>query len=153
MINNDKQLPIVGDFRDPYRTPMQWDATVSAGFSTNSTTWLLVNENYPEVNVQVQRQANRSHYHHYRELTTLRKEPTIIHGDLHSKVLAKEVLAFTREYPGLPTYVVLVNVGDQQQVVNLKISFFALPDQVQVISSSVASPYIKYVVSENVQRT
>lgn len=143
MINNDKQPEIV-DNRDPYRTPMQWDDTQSAGFSTNQTTWTLVNENYPTVNVATQRKAERSHYHHYRELTTLRKEPTVIVGDLQSKVLSRDVLAFTREYPGLPTYVVLVNLGADELVIDLTLSFYALPKNLTVVSSAATSPLRKY---------
>lgn len=142
MIDNAKQ-PIVVDNRDPYRTPMQWNDTVSAGFSSSNTTWLLVNENYRTVNVHAQRTANRSHYHHYSELTTLRKERTIVLGDLHSKVLSREVLAFTREYPGLPTFVVLVNLGAQRYEIDLAQSFFALSPNLTVVSSAVSSPYRK----------
>lgn len=143
MINNEKQPQIV-DERDPYRTPMQWDDTQSAGFSSNQTTWTLVNENYHTVNVATQRAAERSHYHHFRELTTLRKEPTIIVGDLNTKVLSRDVLAFTREYPGLPTYVVLVNLGAEELVIDLTLSFYALPQNLTVVSSAAASPLRKY---------
>lgn len=142
MIDNAKQ-PIVVDHRDPYRTPMQWNNSVSGGYSSSNTTWLLVNENYRTVNVDVQRTANRSHYHHYRELTTLRNEPTFELGDLKSKVLARQVLAFTREYPGLPTYVVLVNLGAQTHQINLTQSFFALSANLTVVSSAASSPYRK----------
>lgn len=94
MVNNYDFTP--GEFRDPFRTPMQWDSTVSAGFSTNATTWLPVHTNYPDVNVAVQKAANRSHYHHYIELTTLRKEPTLVLGDLRTKSLNRDVLAMIR---------------------------------------------------------
>lgn len=48
--------------RDPARTPYHWDNTTSAGFSTNTTTWLPVAQDYMEINLKAQREAERSHY-------------------------------------------------------------------------------------------
>lgn len=94
MLDNNALIPV--DNRDPLRTPMQWDNTLSAGFSTNLTTWLPVHQNYPQINVALAKATNRSHYHHYKELTALRKEATFIHGDLRSKTLNSDVFAMIR---------------------------------------------------------
>lgn len=48
--------------RDPARTPYHWDTTMSAGFSTNSTPWLPVGQDYLEINLQNQKAAERSHF-------------------------------------------------------------------------------------------
>lgn len=48
--------------RDPARTPYQWDNTTNAGFSSSSKTWLPVAQDYVEINLQAQREAERSHY-------------------------------------------------------------------------------------------
>lgn len=48
--------------RDPARTPYHWDSTTSAGFSTNSSTWLPVDKDYLVTNLQAQKNAERSHY-------------------------------------------------------------------------------------------
>lgn len=48
--------------RDPARTPYHWDNTTSAGFSTNTKTWLPVAQDYMEINLKAQREAERSHY-------------------------------------------------------------------------------------------
>lgn len=48
--------------RDPARTPYHWDNTTSAGFSINTSTWLPVAEDYVEINLRRQKEADRSHY-------------------------------------------------------------------------------------------
>lgn len=48
--------------RDPARTPYHWDNTVSAGFSTSTNTWLPVADDYPQINLRLQKEAARSHY-------------------------------------------------------------------------------------------
>lgn len=66
------------------------------GFSASSNTWLPVNENYKTINVERLKSLNRSHYHHFKELTKLRNEPTIIMGDVNSKSISRELFAFVR---------------------------------------------------------
>lgn len=48
--------------RDPARTPYQWNGSLNAGFSTANKTWLPVADNYKELNLQVQKAANVSHF-------------------------------------------------------------------------------------------
>lgn len=67
--------------RDNARTPMQWDATENAGFTTG-TPWIQVNPNYTEINAEQAVQDENSIYHYYRQLIQLRKEnPIIVYGD------------------------------------------------------------------------
>lgn len=87
---------VINDSRDPNRSPMQWDSSVSGGFSTSSITWLPVEKSYRTINVQLATEATRSHYHHLKELTALRKETTIAMGALISKSITKNIFAFTR---------------------------------------------------------
>lgn len=84
------------DSRDPNRSPMQWDSEISAGFSTNPNTWLPVEKSYLNINVKKAKEAERSHYHHFKELTALRNETTIIMGSLYSKSINRDIFAFTR---------------------------------------------------------
>lgn len=58
--------------RDNARTPMQWDSSPNAGFTTG-TPWLKVNDNYPEINVAAQENDPDSVLNYYRRLTALRK--------------------------------------------------------------------------------
>ena len=83
--------------RDNARTPMQWDATSHAGF-TSGTPWLAVNPNHVEINAEAAIAAEGSVFHHYRRLIELRHdEPVVAHGDF-TMLLPRDatVYAFTR---------------------------------------------------------
>ena len=59
--------------RDSARTPVQWDNTENAGFTTG-TPWFYVNENYTEVNVAAQEKDADSILNFYRKAIKIRKE-------------------------------------------------------------------------------
>ena len=63
--------------RDKARTPMQWDASENAGFTTG-TPWIAVNPNYKKINVADQLKREDSVFHYYQKLIRLRKENEII---------------------------------------------------------------------------
>jgi oligo-1,6-glucosidase len=83
--------------RDNARTPMQWDDSPHAGFTTG-TPWLAVNPNYPEINAAAERADPDSVFHHYRKLIQLRHdEPAVVEGDFTMLLPHDERLyAFTR---------------------------------------------------------
>ena len=61
--------------RDNSRTPMQWDASLNAGFSTG-TPWLKVGKSYKDINVE--KEMDGPIFTFYKELIHLRKEMRII---------------------------------------------------------------------------
>ncbi|HVI37910.1 MAG TPA: alpha-amylase family glycosyl hydrolase, partial [Gaiellales bacterium] len=66
--------------RDNARTPMQWDGSANAGFTTG-TPWIGVNPNYATINAERALSDPDSILHHYRALIRLRKEnPVVVHG-------------------------------------------------------------------------
>lgn len=66
--------------RDSARTPMQWDGSENAGFTTG-TPWFYVNENYREINVARQEADPDSILNFYREAVKLRKSLSCVrHG-------------------------------------------------------------------------
>lgn len=66
--------------RDNARTPMQWDDTKHAGF-TSGTPWISVNPNYKEVNAKAETADPNSVFHYYKKLIALRKQtPIIVYG-------------------------------------------------------------------------
>lgn len=67
--------------RDNARTPMQWDDSKNAGFSTG-TPWEKVNPNYPTINVEKALADQNSIFYYYQKLIKLRHElPVITNGD------------------------------------------------------------------------
>jgi oligo-1,6-glucosidase len=67
--------------RDNARTPMQWDDSPYAGFTT-STPWIKINPNYPDINVAHDLKDSNSIFHYYQKIIQLRKENLImIYGD------------------------------------------------------------------------
>lgn len=82
--------------RDNARTPMQWDATANAGFTTGAP-WLKVNPNHRQINVEAAVTDDDSIFHHYRRLVALRKgRPVMVYGayrgllEAHPQVFAYE---------------------------------------------------------------
>jgi oligo-1,6-glucosidase len=83
--------------RDNARTPMQWDASEQAGFTTGIP-WIPVNPNHTEINAAAAVADPDSVFHHYRRLIELRHaEPAVVHGDF-TMLLEDDprVYAFTR---------------------------------------------------------
>jgi oligo-1,6-glucosidase len=67
--------------RDHARTPMQWDASSGAGFTTG-TPWIAINPNHVEVNAAAQVEDPDSVFEHHRRLIELRHaDPVITDGD------------------------------------------------------------------------
>jgi oligo-1,6-glucosidase len=67
--------------RDNGRTPVQWDASPGAGF-TSGTPWIAINPDHVEVNAATQVSDPGSVYEHYRQLIALRHtDPVVTDGD------------------------------------------------------------------------
>lgn len=114
--------------RDPARSPFPWDNSKNAGnericipifiwikrwihfwftgFTNGSNSWLPINPEYWHDNL-VELSKNKTHLRTYRQLSNLRKIPTIVKGDLHSYILSKWVYGFSRYAKGLNIYLAL----------------------------------------------
>ena len=105
--------------RDNARTPMQWDDSLNAGFTTGKP-WLKVNSNYKNINVQSQIKDENSIYNHYKKLISLKKNSkTLIHGEF-KLVLEddKHVFAYLRELDN-ERYLILSNLSENEKKLNL----------------------------------
>ncbi len=109
--------------RDNARTPMQWDASANAGFTTGAP-WLKVNPGYKEINVKAQLQDRDSLLTYYKKLLALRKSPEyreVFTYGCFSPVLedTKNLLAYERTL-GEKSVSVFANFGEQALTVRTK---------------------------------
>ena len=105
--------------RDNARTPVQWDTSEQAGFTTG-TPWIKVNPNYKEINVADALADPNSVFHYYKKLIRLRREnPVIVYG-IYDLILAshEEIYAFTRTLEG-ERLVVILNFSRNSPVFDL----------------------------------
>ncbi len=97
--------------RDELRTPMQWNSSKNAGFSTAEKTWLPAHTNFTNVNVEKERSDENSLLKVVQQVLKIRKEMPAIHSgtlELISKgTLPSNVLAFKRKMDGEEVLVVL----------------------------------------------
>ncbi|MGO1589081.1 MAG: glycoside hydrolase family 13 protein [Alkalibacterium gilvum] len=99
--------------RDNARTPVQWNATEEAGFTTGKP-WLPVQPNYKHINIEAALESDESIFYTYKELITLRKEnPIVVWGDYELLLPEDETLfAYKRSYEN-KTWLVLANVSKE----------------------------------------
>ncbi|MCF8257048.1 MAG: hypothetical protein K9J06_05820 [Flavobacteriales bacterium] len=102
--------------RDECRTPMLWDSTANAGFTTG-TPWLPVSANYRVINAAAQWQDASSLLRFYADLIKLRNSNKVLrHGSLTISDIRcdKDVLAFYRTL-GSETFLVLLNFSKREK--------------------------------------
>jgi oligo-1,6-glucosidase len=95
--------------RDNSRTPMQWDATAQAGFTTGKP-WLMVNENYTTLNVKAQDADAHSVLNFVRKMIQVRKDnkAQLVYGKYILLDKANtQVYAYSREANGKKLLVLL----------------------------------------------
>src|ERR1700728_1914822 len=108
----EKNEPGIGQGRDPERTPMCWDRSPLAGFTTGAP-WLPVGEDHNSANVAVEKDDSASILKLYANLMALRKaHPTLINGKLHEIDVEQNVLRFRRS--GAEELEVILNMTQEQ---------------------------------------
>ena len=96
----ERNMPGLGLGRDGCRTPMQWDASAFAGFSTVAP-WLPLAADFAGSNVASQRAEASSLFNLYRRLIAVRRvRPALTRGAYRSVTTAGDILAFVRETDG-----------------------------------------------------
>lgn len=98
IINKDDMFRFISyKGRDNARTPMQWDDSENAGFTTG-TPWINVNPNYKEINAKEEMGRESSVFNYYKKLIRLRKENEIIVYGTYELLLpeSEELYVYTR---------------------------------------------------------
>ena len=120
--SEEEALRIVNRYsRDNARTPVQWDSSKNAGFTTG-TPWLPVNPNYKKINVAEQEKDPESVLSYYKKLTALRKNPeykeTMVYGDFIPFMEDEDrLMAFYRK--GEKTLLILGNYRKEERELEL----------------------------------
>lgn len=107
--------------RDGERTPMQWDDSHNAGFSTAASTWLPVAADYKTKNVKAQQDDPNSLFNWFRQLIAMRKtDPTLRDGSMTMLDQTNpSVLSFLRNsVAGHPPILVVLNFTGTPQTVS-----------------------------------
>jgi alpha-glucosidase len=106
--------PGLGFGRDPVRTPMPWDGSANAGFTTGAP-WLPLNTDWPRRNVAVEVEDAGSLLVLHRELLALRRaHKALAIGDVRLIEADGDVLAYERIHEG-ERIVVVLNLGGETQ--------------------------------------
>ena len=103
--------------RDNARTPMQWDDSLNAGFTTG-TPWLDVNPNYKEINAKSQMEDPDSIFSYYKNLIALRKEyPVFVEGDFELVFPENnQLFSYTRTFEGKTLWVLCNFYGNEVSI-------------------------------------
>ena len=92
----ERNVPGIGVGRDPERTPLQWDGSANAGFTTG-TPWLPIADDYTRVNIAAQQQDGRSMLSLHRQLIALRRAmPALCVGSYRHVYTDDDLLVYER---------------------------------------------------------
>ncbi len=115
--------------RDGERTPMQWDSSANAGFSTAAKTWLPVPPSAAQYNVTTEERDPDSIFNFYKRVIALRREsPALREGD-YVAVNRDDanVLAYLRRPSGgAGSVLVALNMSAESRTVNFKLKGFGV---------------------------
>lgn len=123
MTEEDMMAAIGYKGRDNARTPMQWDDSAYAGFST-ATPWIMVNPNYTKINARDQVNREDSVFKYYQKLIKLRHESELIVYGTYDLILDddKDIYAYIRTL-GDEKLIVYCNFSENTREVELPEEF------------------------------
>ena len=103
----EKNVPGIGVGRDGSRTPMQWDSTENAGFST-ADTWLPLAEGWKSTNVENLKEDKTSILNLYKRLLSVRRNSAALaHGSYAPYLGESDLLIYFREFEDQRALIVL----------------------------------------------
>jgi alpha-glucosidase len=106
--------------RDPSRTPMQWDDSEYAGFTTVKP-WLRLSSSFKRVNIESEKKDSHSHLSLYRRLVHLRQQqPSLSIGNYHPVFADKQTFAYIRHAPGEQKFLIVLNFTHRPSYIQLE---------------------------------
>jgi alpha-glucosidase len=115
----EKNEPGLGLGRDPARTPMPWDGSANAGFTTGEP-WLPPNADWTVRNVSALSDDRHSILTLYRRLIALRRERKALHAGSYRLIDSEDdVLVFERRHGGEPCLLVALNFSGEERHLTL----------------------------------
>ncbi|MBC2576861.1 glycoside hydrolase family 13 protein [Peptostreptococcus canis] len=130
--------------RDNARTPIQWDSTENAGFTTGKP-WLKINPRYDEINVEKALKDENSIFYYYKKLIALRHEDDLITEasfDLIDRE-NKNIFSYERKI-GEKSLIVVANFYEKE-------IDFTLPNKFDISKYSlILSNYEGFIHNENI---
>lgn len=126
--------------RDKSRSPMQWNANAFAGFSTEKS-WIQINPDYKEVNVQNLKKKQNSILKNYKELIALRnKEKALQYGKYDKLEYSDNQISYTRSFDG-DTITTIINFGTEKKM--------KLPTGVKILMGNTKLKTNSFVIYKN----
>jgi len=101
--------------RDNARTPMQWDDSENAGFTTG-TPWLKLNSNYDSINVQEALADKNSIFYYYQKLIRLRHDMPIITTGIYELLDAQDAEVYAYRRVGEKDQLLVINNFTDQKL-------------------------------------
>ena len=142
MTEEDMMAAISYKGRDNARTPMQWDDSAYAGFST-ANPWIMVNPNYTKINAKDQINREDSVFKYYQKLIKLRHESELIIYGTYDLILDddKDIYAYIRTL-GDEKLIVYCNFSENTREVELPEEFVNKKVLISNYSDAKANPKI-----------
>lgn len=142
MTEEDMMAAIGYKGRDNARTPMQWDDSAYAGFSTTNP-WIMVNPNYTKINAKDQINREDSVFKYYQKLIKLRHESELIVYGTYDLILDddKDIYAYIRTL-GDEKLIVYCNFSENTREVELPEEFVNKKVLISNYSDAKANPKI-----------
>ena len=142
MTEEDMMAAIGYKGRDNARTPMQWDDSSYAGFSTTNP-WIMVNPNYTKINAKDQVNREDSVFKYYQKLIKLRHESELIVYGTYDLILDddKDIYAYIRTL-GDEKLIVYCNFSENTREVELPEEFVNKKVLISNYSDAKANPKI-----------
>ena len=142
MTEEDMMAAIGYKGRDNARTPMQWDDSAYAGFST-ANPWIMVNPNYTKINAKDQVNREDSVFKYYQKLIKLRHESELIVYGTYDLILDddKDIYAYIRTL-GDEKLIVYCNFSENTREVEIPEEFVNGKILISNYSDAKANPKI-----------